>query len=347
MTLPAPTILPAFAGGVPQSAQQVLVDLYDDAASRIAEMIRTPTGKTFDARRFGRARAAELIGGIENIMRHTRRQTYDWLGPNVSRAYGRGLTDAVKQLKAIGLRGKDLPVQGGFSVIDRRTVATIAADMAVSLDSALSDQAKAAQRFLRAAAQKIAPDSEISKVIAKAAITGDIRAAVRNMRGLLNVGQIADYRKAGSQIVQIGGAQMTVRAYSEMLVRTRLREAVQHGRHERLVANGHDLVMVVGRISENFCTEYVGRVFSIRGITGESDEYPALDELPGGGPPFHPNCSKSTRPYIARFASDEQKTLARMRVPKSLLTTDAAEAQAAFDTTRGPDRARARLDKAA
>lgn len=329
-----------FADGVSQNAQSILVDLYDDAAQKISETVLRPFGKTKDARTWSRARAATLIQQIERLRANVERQTSLWLGDNVPAAYARGLRTADSQLKALGLRNKDIPVQGGFSQVDERTVATIAADMAASLNNALDDQARAATRFLRAAQQAITPDAEISRVIGQAAIDGDMRQAVRDMRGLLNPSKIEDYRKAGQQIIQVGKANMTVKAYAEMLVRTRLREATVHGRHERLIANGNDLVTVIGRISTNFCTEYVGRVFS---ITGASETYPALAELPGGGPPFHPNCSKSTTAYIERFATPLQKRFSR-GVPKSLLTTNAAEAQTNFDAKNGPDRARKRLE---
>lgn len=329
-----------FADGVSQNAQSILVKLYDDAATKISESVIRPFGKTADARKFTRARAATLIQQIERLRANVAEQTSVWLGGNVPTAYEKGLRTAEQQLKALGLKSKNIPVQGGFSRIDERTVAVIAADMAASLDAALGDQAKAAARFLRAAQQAITPDAEISRVIGQAAITGDMKQAVRDMRGLLNAAKIEDYRKAGQQIITVGAANMTVKAYSEMLVRTRLREATVHARHERLIANGNDLVTVIGRISENFCTEYVGRVFS---ITGESSEYPALAELPGGGPPFHPNCSKSTTAYIERFATPMQRRYSR-GVPKALLTADAGKAQVAYDTKTGPDRARTRLE---
>ena len=342
---PAPSTrsyaMPAFnPDSVPASAQAELVKIYEDAGKRIAATVMNPTGKTFDARGFTRSRAAALLAQVQATLGRTEAQTGQWVGKWVPYAYRKGLRDAIDQLKAAGVRKDDIPVTGDFSRVDERTVGVFAADIAAQLQAALNDQGEAATRFLRSSQQTIIDDVEISRTIAQAAVDGDWRSAVRELRGKLNVGQIEDYRKAGSQIISVGKAQMTVRSYAEMLVRTRLREATCRARNERLVANGRDLVTIVGRISANFCTEYVGRVFS---ITGATAEYPALSELPGGGPPFHPNCSKSTVVYIPEFATPAQERNAR-GLGDSFRTTDPAAAQRAFTGGQGRERARKRLD---
>jgi len=321
------TMARTFADGIPATAEKYLADLYQTAADRISRAVTNPTGATFNARQFRNARAADLVRQIDETVARVKGVTAGWASRNLGAAYNNGLATAMQQLRKAGVSDSEMPVKGGFSQVDRRTVAVIAADMAVSLDSALSRQAKAAKRFLRATAQAIAPDSEISKVVAQGAITGDVRGTVRQMRGVLNEQQIDDYRAAGSQVIQVGKAQMTVRAYAEMLVRTRTREATVHARHERLVGNGFDLVVIVGRVSTNFCTAYLGRVFS---ITGGNGRYPALRDLPGGGPPFHPNCSKSTALYSERFATDAEKRHAGLS-DERFVTTDAAEAQSLFN----------------
>src|SRR5207248_2252057 len=63
-----------------------------------------------------------------------------------------------------------------------------------------------------------------------------------------------------------------------------------------------------------------------------SDKYPAYASLPGGGPPFHPNCSKSTAPFIEALASKEQLDLAAGvdDAEKLLDVKDPAEAQRRF-----------------
>jgi hypothetical protein len=113
--------------------------------------------------------------------------------------------------------------------------------------------------------------------------------------------------------------------YAELVARTRTREAQVQARHERLGELGIDLVSIVGRISNSFCTAFLGQVFS---LSGTSAKYPAYASLPGGGPPFHPNCSKSTRPYVEALATQAQAEQAEtLPDAQQLLGQDVATAQ--------------------
>jgi len=64
---------------------------------------------------------------------------------------------------------------------------------------------------------------------------------------------------------------------------------------------------------------------------GQHPRYPHFDSLPSGGPPFHPNCSKSVRAFVEDLASDEQKQRAQ-GVPdaEKLLGVSPTEAQRRF-----------------
>ncbi len=326
-----------FADGIPASAEQILVDVYQRAGQRIARMVTDPTGGTASARKFNRARAAALGTQIDGVLREVKGFTAAWAPQAAGSAFARGLRDANGQLAAAGVRLDPRTLTGSFSLIDRRTVAVIAADMAISLDAALTDQARSARRFLRAISSPAVADSRVSEIVAAGAVSGDVAATYKAMRKAIADGAVAtgelraadaeSYRRAGRQIITVGAAQMTVRRYAEMLVRTRTRQATVQARHERLIQHDVRLVSIVGALSENFCTAYLGRVFS---IDGSDDRYPALSELPGGGPPFHPNCSKSTRAYIERFASTEQKRQGHTTDDR-FVTTDQGEAQAVFD----------------
>jgi hypothetical protein len=327
----------AFADGIPRSAEQVLVDVYQRAGQRIAAMVTNPTGGRAHARKFNRARAAVLGKQIDQVLKEVKGFTVAWAPQAASSAFARGLRDANSQLTQAGVRMDPRTLTGSFSVIDRRTVAVIAADMAVSLDAALSDQAKSARRVLRAISSTAVADSQVSEIIAAGAVSGDVRATYKAMRkaiadgavasGELSAADVDSYRRAGQQIIRVGNADLTVRQYAQMLVRTRTRQATVQARHERLIQHDVRLVSIVGALSENFCTAYLGRVFS---IDGSDDRYPSLAELPGGGPPFHPNCSKSTRAFIERFASTDQKRQAHVTDDR-FVTTDRAEAQAVYD----------------
>jgi hypothetical protein len=86
-----------------------------------------------------------------------------------------------------------------------------------------------------------------------------------------------------------------------------------------------NLVTIVGKVSDNFCSAFLGMVFS---LDGKSDKYPAYSELPGDGPPFHPSCSKSTRAFVPELATETQLDMADgLDDADKLLGDDTSEAQ--------------------
>jgi hypothetical protein len=104
-------------------------------------------------------------------------------------------------------------------------------------------------------------------------------------------------------------------------------------------------VTIVGRITPWFCTAYVGKVFS---LSGNDPDFPPLDSVPGGGPPFHPNCSKSTAPFIRELASDAQLKASRVDEDlKAMLTTDQSTAQKRFKDLQGKPAAEQRNEEIA
>jgi hypothetical protein len=105
--------------------------------------------------------------------------------------------------------------------------------------------------------------------------------------------------------VDAAGRRWDLLNYSEMLTRTKIREAVSRGTEDRLTANGLDLVQIVGpTLVVDWCGEYRGKVFS---ISGESDEFPPLASTPNGGTPFHPRCKDNEAPVVAKFHSQEER----------------------------------------
>jgi hypothetical protein len=152
---------------------------------------------------------------------------------------------------------------------------------------------------LRATAQVGLSEVQIDRVLAGGVIEGKPTDTIRRLR--------EDLERIHGETVEINGRDYQVRDYASLVVRTKTRQASEVARHERLEELDIDLVSIIGRISAHFCSAFLGEVFS---ISGKSSQYAALSELPGGGPPFHPNCSKSTRPYIASMASGKQARMA-------------------------------------
>lgn len=306
--------------GVPGDAVAELVKLYNGAAAKLKEIVLNPPGGTQASQDFRQARAAMLVHQIDQILLQLKRGSATWIGGNVPQAYLDGLKRAEAQAKAIGIT--DFAPTGSLSLIDQRAAAIFARDIARDMNKAADSMGATAKKALRQTAQRDIPESDLDKILAGGVITGNPRGAIRELRESLeavNGGVVTITDKNGDPM------QFDAGYYASLVVRTKTREATVSARHERLQSLGMDLVSIVGLVSKNFCSAYLGMVFS---LSGKSSDYPSIDELPDGGPPFHPNCSKSTRPYVEELASDKEQDMADgVDDADKLLNVDATTAQ--------------------
>lgn len=290
--------------GVPNAAVEEMVKIYDRAAQEIVKALAVSIDTQDRGEQFRRARAARLALSIEQATRRFATSIRPHIERASTQSYELGLRQGISQLRDLGLREKDLPVRGAFTGVDEQAVELIARDIAAASVTAVDGLGQEAERFLRAISSKEISDPAVSRAIAQGLVTGDPRAAKREVRELFREpGNQESFRRLGARQIQVGAATMNVRAYSEMLVRTRTREATEQARRNRLSQNNVDLVIIDGRVSRYFCTAYLGLICS---ISGSHQKWPALSNLPGGGPPFHPNCSKGTRPYVEGLSPTEE-----------------------------------------
>lgn len=95
----------------------------------------------------------------------------------------------------------------------------------------------------------------------------------------------------GAEFVLINGRNYALKPYSELVARTRMRQAQTEAVVKASEQYESDLVEVPFHASPcDVCSEHIGQVFS---LSGKSKDYP---KLPDGGPPFHPNCLCYLRP---------------------------------------------------
>lgn len=333
--------------GVPQSQVQVLLRLFADSQARLKAIVLHPPGKTEAAKAYNLARASEQLRQIDQILLQLKAGSLAWANQAVPDAYRDGIALAEKQAREAvlgahpGARGPVLgagktsdlqpPVSSpqfpaaSFQLIDRRTAEVFARDIYLDLAKASDSIAANAKKALRDTRQEGLSEVEINRILAGGAIEGKPRQTIKSLREALE-------KVHGQQVTIIGksGNPITfdTKYYASMVARTKTRQATVVARHDRLQQLGCDLVSIVGLISKNFCTAYLGQVYS---LSGSSDKYPALSSLPGGGPPFHPNCSKSTRPFIEELASEKQLDLAEGDDDQDkMLNIDPATAQRRF-----------------
>lgn len=314
------------SSGVPRGESAILAGYYRDAAKRIKETVLHPPGGTQSGREFRQARAAQQIQQIDTLLVGLKQKAAGWVGKNIPAAYRDGLRRADRQAREAGVRPPSIPpLRGSFSVIDQRTVRVFARDSMGDLTKAADSMGRQAQRVLRSTAQQGLGESDINRVLAGGVIEGSPRETIRRLRD-----ELEKVHGETVTVIDRNGDPISFDAgyYAEMVARTKTREATVTARHERLEELDIDLVAIVGRISTNFCTAFLGQVFS---LSGNSTKYPAYSSLPGGGPPFHPNCSKSDRPFIEELASDAQIEQAEiLSSSEKLLGMDTSEAQRSF-----------------
>jgi hypothetical protein len=94
--------------------------------------------------------------------------------------------------------------------------------------------------------------------------------------------------------------------YAVMVYNTTRAQATNIGTLERLAEKRMFYVKIIGSDSENFCTAFNEKVY----YTGPGEDpkfgYPHIRVLPRGGPPFHPNCTKTYVAFVPGLASPDE-----------------------------------------
>lgn len=307
------------------SPADILAGYYAATGERVRALVLAPNGKSVRAQAFNQARAASILSQVRKLERELKRRTATVTGAAMAGAYRDGLTQARDMAIETGVVRPDNPLlRGGFSQVDRDAAALVARDTAASLNRAAESYATRVESILRRTGQMALEESEVNRIIAGGIIQGQPTEAIRQLRDeLRSVGETVQVRDRNGDIINFEPGY-----YARMVVITKTREAVVTARHERLSGLGLDLVMIIGKPSNNFCSAFLGQVFS---LSGQHPRYPAYDSLPDGGPPFHPNCSKGTRPFVEALARPAQLEVAE-GVPdaQKLLGMSPTQAQRAF-----------------
>lgn len=315
--------LPQFSpSGVPGKETAELVKMFKAASKHVRSVVLNPTG-TSGGMEFKRGRAAQLSDQIDQTLLALKQRVRPWAAGAAKDAVGAGRKTANRQAKDAGVSLEQ--IQGKFNLIDVGTVNVFARQIVMDLDKAADSIGNRGKRLLRETAQEGLDENKINRILAGGVIEGTPVATIRKLKAELEKvhgDTVAIIDKNGDTI------NFDVGYYAEMVARTQTRMATVTARHERLAELEIDLVAIIGRVSQNFCTAFLGQVFS---LSGKSDKYPAYDSLPGGGPPFHPNCTKSTRPFVEELASDKQLDHAEiLDDSEQLLGMNASQAQRSF-----------------
>jgi hypothetical protein len=272
-------------------------------------MVLHPTGKTQSSQDFRQARAATLLSQVDQILLSLKQKAAGWTGKNVPAAYHTGRANALQQAADLQAKAGNISpftiTPETFARVDTRALQALAQDTALKLNGAADSMADRSKHLIRATAQHDLDESKIRQILAGGLIEGTPQETIRTLRD-----EFSKVAQNGMvKVIDRNGDEINFEPayYAKMVAITQTRQAVEAGRHQALRELGIDLVRIVGKISNNFCSAFLNQVFS---LSGQSSKYPALSSLPGNGygacPPFHPNCSKSTAPYIDDLASPEE-----------------------------------------
>lgn len=322
------------------SPEDFLAQILADAASKLARIVIDPPGSTPNSRTFRKARAAQLLAQIDKLNRQLKLGISSTITSVLSPAYREGLAEGLRQLRAAGIidGNGDLGRTGSFALVDQHGLAVIARDTYQDLAKAVDGMTARATKLLRRTAEIGLSNQDLNRIIAPGLLTGDIQAVGRELRDELR----ALHGKT-IPIIDKNGDTINFKTshYADLVARTRTAEAQNQGALARYVQMNVKLVMITGRISKNFCTGYLGHVFS---IAGDDPTYPPLSSLPSGGPPFHPRCSKGYAPFSVRLATPTQLkgSVPTAHLHALLQTKDTSELQRIFVRLGGQATAKGR-----
>jgi predicted transcriptional regulator len=161
---------------------------------------------------------------------------------------------------------------------------------------------KGYRRLVQRTQLTAARDKLVTEQVAQGIGAGKARREVSKRINEALIGELGD------KPLIINGRHYDPKKYAEMVTRTMTRQAQTNGTINRTLEAGVDTVMVTAHGAQDGCGFYEGKAFS---ISGTHPDYPPLDSLPNGGPPFHPNCKHVLAPFVESFASGAEKRRAQ------------------------------------
>lgn len=185
---------------------------------------------------------------------------------------------AVRGLKTIQKAIKDIEINLN-SNFHRNTISALVDDTIAVFTTSSAEGRKMISSLLRQTQQQVLTERKINQLVAEGlGEEGTIR-GVRNR--LLRELQ----KQLGEDFtIKAGSKRFTGKYYSELVARTKTRDAQTAGVLNTAAEYGTDLVEVSSHNTTTaICIPFEGKIFS---ISGRGPDFPALFDTP----PFHPNC---------------------------------------------------------
>jgi hypothetical protein len=272
--------------------------IYDRAATQIVDIL-----SALDPANFTSVESGQVLRRVQAIVLLLNDQVRTWASGAIKAAYQESAGVARTRLEMIG--AKRLPEWKYNPMRHDKKIAVLTKTIMSDYFKANRTIEKTAKQYLAVISQAAAGVAKIQmqefagisdfpyiKRILKAARS--IKWAEASLARTTVSRQIMNHlikKIGGGDFINIKGRNYNLKAYSELVARTRMRESQMEAVKESMKQFDEDLVEIP--VHDNpceECAEYQGQVYS---VSGDSDKY---EELPDGGPPWHPNCEDVMNP---------------------------------------------------
>ena len=276
--------------------------VYESAAGRIVAVLSSLDPATYTAVESGKA-----LSQVKNIIRSLDTAVQIWTPGAIRAAYEESAGVARTRLEMIGAKQNKRYNPARHD----KKIAALTKTVMTDYWKANRTIEKTARQYLAVMMQAAAGVKKIERVQEfdpeeiKTFIDRMVRASLK-AKTKYNLGQAHLTSKdiaskimkklkekiGGGDFININGRSFNLKSYAELVARTRMRESQTEAVKESMKQFDEDLVEIPRHDNPcaEICAEYQGKVYS---VSGKSDKY---DELPDGGPPWHPNCEDVMNP---------------------------------------------------
>jgi hypothetical protein len=273
------------------------LELYADAERIMLEKVADRIARGIDEPGWAERKLLEvqqLRGDVEAQLRRLTEEGRDAATDAITTAYNRGVATAGADLKAAGVS-----TELAFGRVNLATVNALVEASVTRLEGTHLRILRSTLDGYRGVVEKTAGQVAVGTLTRREASVEALDAfAKRGIKGF----------------VDSAGRSWDLPSYAEMTMRTASGQAAVQGHMNRLVENGHDLVIVSDAPEEcRLCRPWEGKVLSITGYTRGKASGPNLNNDSGGTVTidvagtvaeatadglFHPNCRHATGMYI-------------------------------------------------
>ncbi|MEB1806605.1 MAG: phage minor capsid protein [Bacillaceae bacterium] len=262
---------------------QKLVKDYKDTYIYVLNLLQSQIDKGLSENQ-----ARSILREIQLELQRLDEEAYKWSYEVLPEYYYLALSDIDKD--AALLRNVNV-IQGNPIVMHRQAIMKASRDTYNDLAKNTTYMSQEAKKIIRGTG---------SELITRQIISGDsYKKTKKDLKDELVKNGVSSFIDAGKKEWKIG-------TYSSMMVRTKSRILHSEGTFNRLneyqerypTNENFDLVQISNHNAEDWCRYFESTIWS---LSGRSDKYPHVEQLPNGYSTLHPNCLHVFLPYMVEL----------------------------------------------